>query len=64
MGGAERKGRRKEQGRNGKGESDECKGRKLGMKGKRAQERKKGKMGSNKSGGKKGRDGRKEGNDV
>ncbi len=31
--GAERKGRRKEQGRNGKGESDECKRRKLGMKG-------------------------------
>jgi hypothetical protein len=34
------------------------------MKGKRAQERKKGRMGSNKSKGEKGRDGRKEGNDV
>ncbi len=55
--GAERKERRKEQGRHGDG-------RTLGMKGKRAQERKKVRMGSNKSGGEKGRDGRKAGNYV
>ncbi len=56
-GGAERKERRKEQGRNGEG-------RNLGMKGKRAQERKKGMMGSYKSGGEEGTDGRKAGDEV